>query len=536
VSDLLRFQGIEPEVEVRSESEREIGIRFMKYGEIGRTEGGLEMFEPGAFEGTDPTSVILRAEHEGPPAGRGIALEERGDSAVFIAKVAPTARGDELMTLAREGYFKGASPSFVPIDKGTAYRNVGRERVTVRQRVDLREISVTWRPTYAGTEVLYARSQMETQEQTQEDPQVTDETAPDAAKEEPKPQTSGFERPFDPLEYADVKKRLEIVESRSQTPTDAVIPTGDDPKPTVTKGDWLRGALTLMEGGQLHPVERRTLADNISEDNPGFMPVAFSNELIGIIDPNRPFLESTTRIQMPAAGLQISYPRITQRPLVAEQTTEKTEVASRKVTTDRITKDVRTFAGAGDLSIQLLRRSSPEFLSAYLELLAEAYATVTEDAAVDALLAASPTAGTGQFEADAPEFGEAFENAAAVGRSLKPDHIWLSTTALSLFIDAKNPSGGGGQPMYPSLAGLRGIGGGGSDLGLQLQPVWVPALDNEAVDVIIGPSRGFAWAEEGTFTIAADVPGRLGRDVALGGFMVFVELYPAAFTTYVVAT
>jgi len=531
MSDLLRFQGIEPEVEVRSESDREIGIVFMKYGEIGRTESGLEMFEAGAFAGTDPTSVILRAEHEGPPAGRGLALEERADKAIFIAKVAPTARGDELMTLAREGYFKGASPSFVPVEKGTTYRNVGRERVAVRQRVDLREISVTWRPTYAGTEVLYARSQMEAP--TQEDP-VTDETA-NAAEETQQPQSSG-ERPTDPHVISDIRNRLELMEARSQTATDAVIPVGEEPKTIPTKGEWMQASLTLMDGGELHPLQKRTLADNIAEDNPGFIPVAFSNELIGIIDPNRPFMESTTRIQMPAAGLQISYPRLTQRPLVAEQTTEKTEVASRKVTTDRITKDIRTFAGAGDLSIQILRRSSPEFLSAYLELLAEAYATVTEDAAVDALLAASPSAGTGQFEADAPEFAEAFENAAAVGRSLKPDRIWLSTTALGLFIDAKNPSGGGGQPMYPSLVGLGSLGGGGSSLGLQLQPVWVPALDNEAVDVIIGPSRGFAWAEEGTFTLQADVPGRLGRDVALGGFVVFAELYPAAFTTYVIAT
>jgi hypothetical protein len=324
------------------------------------------------------------------------------------------------------------------------------------------------------------------------------------------------------------------MESRSATQTEAVIPTDQAQVPPA--GEWMQAALTLMEGGELHPMQKRALADNISADNPGFMPVVYSNDLIGIIDASRPFMESTTRIDMPASGLQISYPRITQRPLVAEQETEKTEVASRKVTTDRVTKDIRTFAGAGDLSIQILRRSSPEFLTAYLQLLAEAYANVTEDAAVDALLAAGITAGTGQFEADAPEFGEAFENAAAVGRTLKPNRIWLSTTAISLFINAKEPSGGGGLPMYPALVGLGGLGGGGSDLGMQLQPVWTPALDNEAVDVIIGPSRGFAWAESDTFQLQADVPGRLGRDVALGGFVAFVELYPAAFTSYVIAT
>ncbi len=84
----------------------------------------------------------------------------------------------------------------------------------------------------------------------------------------------------------------------------------------------------------------------------------------------------------------------------------------------------------------------------------------------------------------------------------------------------------------------------GNFLGLKL--VWDPALDALTFDadpgagvsnarVIVGPSRGFAWAEDGTFTLSVDVPGRLGRDVALAGFVAFLPVYPAAFTAYGIA-
>ena len=524
---LLTFTGQEPDIEVRSESAREIAIRFMKWNELGQTEQGLEEFRKGAFEGTDPTSVILRAEHEGPPAGRGIALEERDDGAILVAKAAPTPRGDELLTLAREGYFRGASPSFRSIEGGDSHRYQDRRRVTVRNRVDLREVSLTWRPTFAGTEVLYTR--------TEGDSVAAEDTVEPTASPAPR----GIELPPpSEADYKEFKARLEKLEQRSEVPTNVPLPTPEADRKPLYRGDWVKGALTLMSGEDLPRELERVLADTISDDNPAFMPTFMSNQLIGEIDPFRPFLGSTTQIDMPADGLEISYPRIVQRPTVAEQTTEKTEVSSQSVETDRVTSPVRTFAGAGDLSIQLLRRSSPQFLDFYLRLLGEAYATVTENAAVDALLAAGVTAGTGQFDPAEPELAEAIENGVAAGRSLAPNRIWLSTTAMSEFIDAKSPTGGGGTPMYPGLAGIAGVtgGGGGGPLPISLTPVWVPALDDEAVDVIIGPSRGFSWAEEGTFTLQADVPGRLGRDVALGGFMAFVAAYPAAFTTYVIAT
>jgi hypothetical protein len=169
-----------------------------------------------------------------------------------------------------------------------------------------------------------------------------------------------------------------------------------------------------------------------------------------------------------------------------------------------------------------------------MELLAEAYAIESEDEAITALLNA--TGGVGGATSLDPEnlsLGDAYVSSFDATRR-PPDTIWLSTAAVGEFIDAKASTSN--QPLYPGLRASATAAGGIEGVISGLRPVHVPALDAHGAYAIVGPSSGFAWAEDGTYTLQVDVPSKAGRDVALVGLLWPCPWYPAAFTTYNVAS
>lgn len=497
------------------EDKREILMRVVPYGVDALTNRGYERFEESAFEGIDPSRFVTRQRHADPPTGRGI--EAYSDDGWFYvrARIAKTQAGDEQLTLAKDGVETGVSVGFEDGKFEIGKAEDGKRRITHKSvnPEGMLEVSTTYIPAFREAAVLQVR----------ENRTMAEATPIEAVDAPPAPPVVTFDR----AALAEIENKLLQRIDRLEE-TQAALLLNAPPAEGSARAELVR----------VVKLEIRELADVITTGNEGVVPDSFTSEMLGRVDVGRPFLNGTRRLPTPATGTRLIVPRLVTGPLVDEQESEKAELASRATVIDTVDFGMTTVGGAGDLSMQLIKRSSPEFLGLWLALLGDAYAIDTDNRAVDALLAETAVVEGGDFDPANPQLGGAFTNAvSATNRTMTPDRIFLSTAAIAAFMDATEPAGGGGRPLYPGIAQIAGIGGNGTIPGaFTLTPVWVPALDDESVDIIVGPSGAFAWSEDGTYTLQADVPSKFGRDVGLAGMIWFAPLYPAAFTTYELAS
>jgi HK97 family phage major capsid protein len=546
----IRTVEFDAEIQVRDESRREIDYRLLPWDTVAETVQGPEEFRRGSMADTRPDDVLLMGlEHEAHigigqdgkpvltrrPIGRAIAFEEKDDGPHATFRVARTQAGDDVLALAADKIVKGVSVEFRELPGGTSVERRGGRRFRVHNRVHLSAVSPTYRPAYRdGSTVLAVRTEKEGDAPMAETTQAPADAGPT--------QADVFAGQMAALEQFRVQMasnattnekildRIDALEERARQ--DFTVPNGgvsNDQANAPRKGDWVQAVVRLLTGERVsdRELQTRALADLITTDNAGVVPDAFSQELIGVIDAQRPFMSTTRRMDTPTSGMGLILPKIVTRPSVAVQATEKAELSSTATSITTATYDAETLGGAGDLSLQLLKRSSPEFLGLYLELLAEAMSLSAEDRAVDVLLAASPTAG-GVIAPGNLSLGAAWTN--SNNSRLRPDTIWMSSAAVAAFIDAKATTTN--TPLYSTLSPNITAGGGLGGTISGLRPVHVPTLDNETVKVIVGPSRGFAWAEDGSYTLQVDVPAKAGRDVAMVSIFWFAPLYASAFTTY----
>ena len=525
---------------------RIIGLRILRYNEVVEHPAyGRLLFEPGAFVKPSPGDIRLRMDHQNPPTGLGIAYRDEADAPYMDFRVSKTPRGDEQLTLAKDGTSRGTSPGFADVQGKPQQKLVGGRPTTVYGPASavLLEVSTTWAPTFPGDGVVYVLSK----EQEGAAPVGESEIQPVGATVDYDRLTAAIVAATSQTQQSDkiatvLAKFEEMVElQRAQF----VIPGSDSKRKPLFK-DWFGVNLRMLAGERVPDSELKALAldDVVTGEQPGLVPAVFTPDFNDVIRLNRPFLSSCREVRPPATGGTMTLPIITTRAVAGTQAgnAEKgalTTTAPKVGTGAFAAKYV--FAGA-DISIQMILRADRSFLDLLDQEFIEAYALDMEDKAIDALLAGYTDSGSvahqvntgGVLDPEDPHFGVAWENSISSTARRAPTHIWMNSAAVGAFIDAKAPLTN--APLYSNLAAAftAASGTGGNLSGLV--PVYVPALDDEAVDVIIGPSSGFVWAEDPAVRLQADAPAVAGRDIVLAGTLFPAPRYADAFTTYTISS
>jgi phage head maturation protease len=511
---MLETRELEATFEVRSEPERIIETRLMRWGEIAQTPQGPERFIRGAFRGTDPETVTLEAigPHGSDPgvrlAGRGVALEERDDGPYLSVRVSKTTAGDELLELVRDRVYRRVSVVFEPAPGGS---RIARDGVTERTRALLARVGVVERGAYASAEVLAVRSA----DMTLETPTPVPDPVPDPVPNPtPDPVPPGARVDvlgrMDELR-ADLVNRMIALEGRGAASTGSEL---------ARYGDFREYADAVYTATADRVLMARALLDQITSDNPGVMQPAWLLEVKGIIARRRPAIEALGGARsLGSEGMALNWPYLDPAlnidNVVAVQAAQKTEINSVLVKLLTGTSPIATYAGGSDVSYQLIRRSSPSYRDAYLRILNIAYARETEAAFETALLngATSSLVLTATATADQVR---AFMFAAS---ALVEDFTGAPAT-VDLVSSAEFARLGGLAGLWPTPYGTSNITGTATASTLVINVSGLPVIRAPFLTgnthLVTNPEAA-GWHEDGPFPISAEDVAKLGQNIAIWG-------------------
>lgn len=272
------------------------------------------------------------------------------------------------------------------------------------------------------------------------------------------------------------------------------------------------------------------LADQVTADNPGVMPPTWLTTIVGILDRGRPTVRA---FGGPASagdsGLIVNWPYYDGGfdDLVAVQANEKTEVHSRKVSIKDASAALETYAGASDISYQLLRRSSPSYREAYSRILSIGYG-VTTDSAFATQVLAQATPAEGSTWAIGQDL-EALLGALFAGSSQVDDAVGMPADVVLASSDVFMAIGilAG---LVPGQYGTQNVGGTSSASTLTVSVSGLTITKDRSLPantLLVSSSEAASWLEDGPFPVAADDVPKLGQDVGIWGMGVAQVTVPA---------
>jgi HK97 family phage prohead protease/HK97 family phage major capsid protein len=409
------------EFEVRADlEERTITGIAVPYGQDANIGGAyMERFVPGAI--SDVVDVKLFYGHE-EPIGKVLTGRDTDEGYEVTARVSDTPRGNEVLTLMRDGVLNKFSVGFVPLESE-------RDGSTVtRTKVSLKEISVVPFPAFAGANITEVREDGGTPAETSE---------PQPEQENPMSENIELDVRAVQDEVAEIRR---LVEAGQTVATPAVL------------GSEYRSQAEFAKALVAGDIKAQEFARTASTSADAAVVAPWFGYINTLIANNRPTVSAFSRAALPATGLTVEYSKIDANTLaVGQQDPENEALSFGNLTFETISTPVKTYGGYTSFSRQYVERSQVNTLDQVFQGLALAYAGATNGALVTAIGALDYTGKT--FDADggtASSLAEGIANGAAYifsNTGLRPEFILTGTDG---YVKLAKVAAGDGRPVLLS--------------------------------------------------------------------------------------
>jgi hypothetical protein len=316
-----------------------------------------------------------------------------------------------------------------------------------------------------------------------------------------------------------VAELTRATQSRRQHDKDSLASGGILDQYRGKPGDWLadwgaklsdpKAAQRIMRA----QAEYRVVADQKLADNPGIVPTPVVGPVGGILPSSRPFIDSVVNRPLPAGGSSFNRPHITQHAAVDVQATEKTQLASQKLTITSVPVAKKTFGGTLDISFQDRDWTDPAILGIAVSDLQAVYAAQTDNAAADNMLAST----TGTFvladsAAEGPTRAAIMNASAQIFANVKqrPDTLWMSPDEYAVY---GAMTGASGIVSFPGINDATTAGGSLMGLRVVVDGNFAPKT------TIIGVASQVEHYETVGGLLAVTEPTILGYTIAYYGYV-----------------
>lgn len=387
------------------------------YGqEIAIANNTYERFAPGAIQSIEDVKLFWNHDE---PIGKVVEGRETEAGFEITAYISETPRGEEVLTLLRDGVLNKFSVGFIPVE------NERDSNVVVRTLVDLKEVSVVPFPAYSGANISEVREEVEID-------------TPDETPIEQESETMSENIELDVRTVQD-----EVAELRRVVEAGMTISTAT-PAPVKfrSQGEFVKA---MIDGDEDAKVLARTAST--SADTVAYPP--FYGYIDTLIRSNRPTVEAFSRAALPAAGLTVEYAKIDSNTLaVGQQDPENEALSFGNLTFETVSTPIKTYGGYTSVSRQYIERSNINTVNTVFEALTQQYAKATNAALVAALAALSYTGKT--FDADggtASSLAEGIANGASYiyeNTGLRPEFILADPDA---YVTLVKVAAGDGRPV-----------------------------------------------------------------------------------------